>query len=450
MALANLILVPLPDFRPVSNITPFTVRDGMTFLAKFEALSIYVSTVLVPALDTEIKEMEDAWQEQVTFLTDYINQAINAIINDSIDIQDPVVAEMVNDPESLSRQALDDLYAAKSIQTLIETGRLSEDELNETYAPKSIEAIVTTGRLSETELDNAYAEKSVQTTVETGRLSETELANDFAPKEIADVVNTGRLSETELDATYADKSVQETVETGRLSEAEINALFGPIIKGEAGKEYGLVGLALRNTGPGWAPINDSGHAPTNVAGVSQTIDYINIDHSALGVSKVTALVVVPDETLTGLFDFGTSVGIDATRIYCKRRESLSDYISYNGSAWVALRGRFDVSFSAGIITLTHDNVFNLADGGDNMAVSVSGRDGASGSYVYSIDASVGIGNDQIGISVRDYAGALVSTPNANMRFVINRGVYEKFVDPDTIDTATYPGSNLWVIGIFEV
>jgi hypothetical protein len=456
----GLITVPLPDFRPVTNITPFTVRDGITFLGKFEALRYYVTNVLVPAIDAENAEIEAAWEEQITFLTNYINQAIEAIINDSVDIQDPVVAEMVNDPESLSRQALDDLYAAKSIQDAIETGRLSEATLNATYAAKSVETTITSGRLSEASLDADYGSKTdvdaLKTLTTSGRLSDASLDADYAPKSLETTINSGRLSEASLDAAFAGQAefdaVEDTVNIGRLSATQLNSLFGSGLVGVNGRKYKAVLCALRNDGTGWNTIEDSAHRSTNVTSVTQDSTAIILNYAGIAANRVVSLSIVPDETFAGTLEFGASVGLTDARISIRRRILYSDYITYDGSAWTSQTGRFAVTaFSAGVATLTHANVFNRADGGSPLEVHVTGRDGASAGYRYQV-ASSGIGNTITYVAIRDNSGTLLASPTNNIRFFIDRGLYSEVVNPSDVNTNTgyWPNSNIWVFGVFEI
>lgn len=446
----NLITIPLPDFRPVSNITPFTIRDGATFLGKFEELRHYVTHILVPAIDAENKEIETSWEGQITFLTDYINQAIDAIINDSVDIQDPVVAQLIGDLESATRMAMNGLFADKDIEEVVLTGRLSQTALDSAYAAKSVETIVTSGRLTQANLDGAYAAKTVQDLVSTGRLTEANLNAAYADKAIETLINSGRLSTASLDSAYAQQSVEDVVNTGRLSAASIASLFGPIIRGDNGKKYQVLGTALRNTGTGWASIIDDGHRPTGIDGISQTATQVVIDHTSINATKVVAFYAVPDEGFAGILDFGCSVGLTQTRIYISRREQMSDYISYNGTAWTSLTDDFAPgTFNAGILTITNNNVFNAWDGGDGRTIAITGRDGASAAYRYSI-ASSGFTFDSIDVAIRDNAGALITTPNANMRFSVTRGGFRKALDPADVNTGNYPGSNIWVFGLFEV
>jgi len=148
--------VPLPPFggHAYTNITPFTYRDGWTFQRVLEELRKYIRETLVPLIDgsfesvetyvnnavselvtyvdTSIEETETWTTEQIANLTNYVNEQVQLIINDSIEVQDPVVAGIMGDSESNTRNVTDGLYANKDIQTEVETGRLSETSIDAT------------------------------------------------------------------------------------------------------------------------------------------------------------------------------------------------------------------------------------------------------------------------------------------------------------------------------
>lgn len=161
-------------FRPYSNITPFTYRDGLTYLEVLEKFRCYITDVLVPHVDSEVAELVSSWQLnldeleanweiQSTTLTDFVNStvttltdsvnssidanhtwttdqiatfqstlddAINSIINSTIAVTDPVIVGVFGNTESASRLLTDSLYAGKSTQTTVESGRLSQDTLD--------------------------------------------------------------------------------------------------------------------------------------------------------------------------------------------------------------------------------------------------------------------------------------------------------------------------------
>ncbi|WP_381801235.1 hypothetical protein [Streptomyces niveus] len=82
-----------------------------------------------------------------------------------------------------------------------------------------------------------------------------------------------------------------------------------------GRNYRLLSCALRNTGSGWALINDSGHRPSGVTAVTMHPDHLEITHS-VGALRVSSLQVSVDETFAGQgLRVGASVGLALSRIY---------------------------------------------------------------------------------------------------------------------------------------
>lgn len=147
---------------PVPFVTPFTYRDGASFLERFQDLRNYVNKVVVPYVNENTAGLATTFEEQVNVLigqvnaaltdqteevdqkiadlTTYVNNAVQQIIDDSIEVQDPVVAALVADTDSDTYEALQAFMGGfatqaqvDTIQELIDTGRLSQDELDERY-----------------------------------------------------------------------------------------------------------------------------------------------------------------------------------------------------------------------------------------------------------------------------------------------------------------------------
>lgn len=173
--MANAI-VPVPSFRPYSNVQPFTVRDGATYLLQLEAIKDWLRDYLVPFIDSETSGMEEAWREQVTLLVTQVNDAVTSVeqmlatgtaevtdlknaaeaahiaaeaardlaaqyASDAEEIQDTAIASIAGNETSDTRAFLDATYAkaaeVASIAELIATGRLSEDALSTAFDEKA-------------------------------------------------------------------------------------------------------------------------------------------------------------------------------------------------------------------------------------------------------------------------------------------------------------------------
>lgn len=155
-------------YKPVPQVTPFTYRDGTTMLKKLDGIVRYINRSIVPFINDNFSELADDFEEQVNILIAAVNAAIDSVINDSVEVQDVVIAANINNESSATTAALEAKYALKTVtdalEALVNTGRLSETELDAAYAAKSdldaISDIINTGRLSEASLDNRYSQRS--------------------------------------------------------------------------------------------------------------------------------------------------------------------------------------------------------------------------------------------------------------------------------------------------
>lgn len=177
----------VPPFRPLSNITPFTYNDGLTYLEVLEDLRKYVNDDLVKFVNENFGELDGAFTTEVTRLideikagfeiqdenvatqleaaietvnntvnglndlvedvnsridevntslatlqdnvnqqmqdnavdmdglTNYVNEQVQAIINNSVSVADPTVKGIIQNPASETRILLDGLYDVNTV-----------------------------------------------------------------------------------------------------------------------------------------------------------------------------------------------------------------------------------------------------------------------------------------------------------------------------------------------
>lgn len=106
-------------YKPLPQVTPFTYRDGITMLKKLDGMVKYINKDLVPWVNEKYTELGDEFETQVNALIEAVNAAIDLVINDSVDLQDPVMAQIFQDIDSDTRAVTDALYAAKSLETTV-------------------------------------------------------------------------------------------------------------------------------------------------------------------------------------------------------------------------------------------------------------------------------------------------------------------------------------------
>lgn len=88
-----------------------------------------------------------------------------------------------------------------------------------------------------------------------------------------------------------------------------------VVVTEAGARLALVSCVLRNTGTGWAILDNAGHRPSNCTGLITHDDHLELRHP-VGAVKVSSIAVTVDETYAGTgLRVGASVGLGLSRIY---------------------------------------------------------------------------------------------------------------------------------------
>lgn len=130
----------VPSYVPYTNITPFTYRDGITFLQKTESFQTYINDVLIPWVSSNVTILGDEFAAQVntlittvnnalatqdaevdqkiTDLTKYVDDTMAQVVADGIQLQDPVMAGIIQTPTSQSAVALNQLYKRKAYEPL--------------------------------------------------------------------------------------------------------------------------------------------------------------------------------------------------------------------------------------------------------------------------------------------------------------------------------------------
>lgn len=219
-----------------------------------------------------------------------------------------------------------------------------------------------------------------------------------------------------------------------------------------GGTYRWLAGVIRNDGAGWAVINDGTHRPVNIESVTSvdggTGGYIRISYPQLvgATGKVVSLIAAPDEALGRS---GFSMGASVTTTYADISISqlvppVSDYISYNGTAWAASGGQFTgVTFNAGKLTITHPPIPDS----QQYDLTVTPRGGA---YRYAVTTGTGAATPtSLVLEVYDtVTGALATTPSTDMKLFLTHGGGTRQVKPSELTTTAYPLSNIWIYGVF--
>lgn len=276
------------------------------------------------------------------------------------------------------------------------------------------------------------------TPITAARLNKLETQYDEAAALVAP-----KLSKAQADLLYA--AIGSAGGGGVTSDAGF-------IVGKDGKTYRIVSGVIRNDGAPnyWQPIIDSDHqGDLNVTGVTTVNSYIEINHEAINAKKVVSFIAAPDDTLAraGFFT-GTSVGLTKTRIFLGQNTTdYTDYVYYNGTSWVSTTNSgVTLSYTNGVLNITHPAISN----GKLYKLNAVTR---SGKYVAQLANSSMATTTSMAIEFRDTTtNALATTPDTGMRVLVSHGggqINDAIIHRD-VDVTTYPGSNIWFYGIFEV
>lgn len=201
----------------VPNITPFTYRDGVTMLEKVKGIIRYINLVVVPYVNTStsglgqefenqvnilIQQVNDALTAQsadvdqkITDLTTYVDNAVNSIINNSVEVQDPLMKAILQNLSSESRTYLDTVYETKGA-----------------FSDAHVAALVVSGTATYTALDGVFAK---DTDVTETNNSVTTLAGTVADL-TTEVDGIPAATDTKITASERKTDMRHAVATGAM------------------------------------------------------------------------------------------------------------------------------------------------------------------------------------------------------------------------------------------
>ena len=225
--------------------------------------------------------------------------------------------------------------------------------------------------------------------------------------------------------------------------ATLNTALTALQQASNGKHYKFVCGTIRNSGNGWAVLNDSGHNPINITSVAvdSVTNSIEIGHN-IGATKVLSIIAVCDETFARLYDVGTSVGLDSTHVYIYRKaHSFGGMIIVNNHTPDLQYSDFTLNafYPDGGIRVNFPEPLTTAEA---FRISTSGMN--------CICEPFSIGFENAILKARNLTtGEVYTQANIpdNTRLIATFNVDEKLVDPSTIVNAN---GNIWILGLLEV
>jgi hypothetical protein len=166
-----------PPYLPaLTNVTPFTYRDGTTYLEELQGLIDFINSSLIGQVNTEMGSILTQLNTALATATAHIDttsvswttqfNAYMANVTASLQaLNDHAAATLINTPASEMSVALTALFGSKTVQdslnALTSTGRLSSTTLGGQFTGlqtqlDTLNTLVGTGRLSSTTLDGRF------------------------------------------------------------------------------------------------------------------------------------------------------------------------------------------------------------------------------------------------------------------------------------------------------
>lgn len=213
---------PLTGIYPITNITPFTYRDGGTYLEVLESFREFINETLVPLVNNTVGDMHAVWTAEIAALNAFVNASMEAIDGDK------AAVEAARDA-ALAAEAQAQIYAGQSataadgamtavFNNLTSALRVAMDSAYAKYADiQEVADVQETGRLSAATLDdrfNAKADNTALTTAVTS-LNESIATLNAALANKADIANT--IKESQIDQKFSEYAVESRVDVANLS-----------------------------------------------------------------------------------------------------------------------------------------------------------------------------------------------------------------------------------------
>lgn len=325
----NRQITPFPHLMgQLNGISPLTYRDGATFLKTLEELIRFIQEGQTPEIQAILDKAFEDFQKGITnaentiiksklewqqFFDDFI-----AHFQDEIKLlNDQVISDLADNPTTKTGSSLRHLFADKSIQTLVETGRLSQLVMDAQYANKTdtTNSLTTTNnnvsgigtRVGALETWRGTATTDIAAKIPSAQRA---AANGVATLDSTTRIPNNQLRETSSRGTYLNRPAANTVPNGYtyhaydVMESYISDGLGWFITSHGGI-FSTVKLgqsfSTTNNGPIVGGADVPGMSITFTAG-GQPIEFdlsVTLANSA-GNAMTTAAVMV-DGSFIGLF-----------------------------------------------------------------------------------------------------------------------------------------------------
>ncbi len=205
----------------------------------------------------------------------------------------------------------------------------------------------------------------------------------------------------------------------------------------------MISGAIRKKGGTWGLIDDAGHTPTGISGVTDRGNYLEVFYDFVA-EQVSSLIVTADETYAVQgYSFGASAGFSSAKVYAFKAPlgNVGGYVACSRGKWVPSTGNITsvTPYGGHGLRIEHPAV----DPSDELHLSITGR--GSGGYIYRCE---GAGVDYTNVGIYHLDGSPVSGAESDMKFFVTRAAGGGGrVKPSDMPEGW---SNIWLHGVMHI
>lgn len=195
----------VPSFRPLTQIQPFTYRDGLTYLEKLDDMSRYINMVVVPFINDNFDELGDEFVAEVNRMIAEVEAQLTAqteAVSEQLETQNTAITEQLAEQnESLETS----ITAIESQMTALQTTVNNQLDAMQEYVDEQVGLIIG----ESVELNDTIFNTLIQ---DTDSDSRTTLDGLYSVSTVGDPVVAGFVNDTGSDTrTAVDDAISDYV-----------------------------------------------------------------------------------------------------------------------------------------------------------------------------------------------------------------------------------------------
>lgn len=212
----------VPPATPIPNVTPFTYRDGISFVQRLDRLAKYINKTLVPWVEGTVNDLNAVWVTTVTEIVSAVETAVAEI------------GTSVEDAEAARTGAEVAQAAAEAAQAAAEAAAAAAASANDAAITALFNNLSSAFRQA---LDDQYAEKTAFETLQASVTSLTGTVGLKANQTDLDTTNTNLGNLTTVVGTKASAASVATLETEVDNKTDIEEVIAVERRGRYDVDY---------------------------------------------------------------------------------------------------------------------------------------------------------------------------------------------------------------------